>query len=124
MILKNFNTIVLLVLAGILGALSRYLILLLVSVFADDATAWGVFFINIVGCFGFGLLWPLQPVRKILLTGFMGSFTTFSSYIYDAYVFIQFQSWWLLLGNSFLQIILGVVALRLGFYAHRLRYTT
>ncbi len=103
-------------LAGILGALLRYAILWAISEYSQSAIIWGVFIVNTLGCFGFGLLWPLAHSRKVLLIGFMGSFTTFSSYIFDLFVFISSGQWELLFANAFLQLIVGFLALRMGLY--------
>ncbi len=116
--MQEINKIMTFALAGILGAWSRYAILWSLGWYSQDALVWGVFIVNILGCLGFGFLWPIAKGRKILLTGFMGSFTTFSSYIFEIYIFIQDEAWWLLFCNGFLQIILGLLALRLGFFLH------
>ncbi len=109
------------VLACVLGALARYTIMWGLLQINPQALIWGVFIVNIVGCFGFGFLWPIVHARKILLVGFMGSFTTFSSYIYEMYIFIQDGAWLLIFTNSLLQIGLGLLALRLGLYVHARR---
>ncbi len=118
--MQDFSRILFFALAGIMGAWSRYAVLWLLS--ASDASEWGVFIVNILGCFGFGLLFALAQSRLILLVGFMGSFTTFSSYIFDAYKYIVDENWMLLIVNSLLQLVLGLLALRLGLWIYAKAY--
>ena len=62
---------------------------------------------------------PFQ-VRLIVLTGFMGSFTTFSTFIFESGMFVRDQQWLLALANLVGQNILGLAALALGFALARL----
>ena len=81
----------------------------------------GTFVVNVLGCFLFGLIWELaavrllisDTVRLIILVGFMGSFTTFSSLIFDSFALGQTRLA-LLLFNIGAQTILGFAALFLG----------
>jgi fluoride exporter len=62
---------------------------------------WGTLAVNGLGCLLFGLIWPLAEghvvmtgqTRLILLIGFMGSFTTFSTYAFEASRFIEAEQW-------------------------------
>ncbi len=116
--MQQINNIIFFALACALGAWSRCLILEWFAGYTNITALWGVFCVNILGCLGFGLLWPLSRCKKLLLTGFMGSFTTFSSYIFEIYLFIQNKDWWLLICNSFMQIIFGLIALQIGLLIH------
>jgi fluoride exporter len=79
--------------------------------------------VNIVGCFGFGLVWVLAEERNlipfelrfVLLVGFMGSFTTFSTYIFESNDLIQTAQWFKVAMNLLGQNLLGLAALYLGF---------
>ncbi len=74
------------VLAGGLGSLCRYLI----STWGnslDVRMPFGTLAVNIAGCFAIGLLGAIffkrpdqETLRIVLITGFLGGFTTFSAY--------------------------------------------
>ncbi len=82
-------TKILLVMAGgALGALCRYGIGLASSRLFGPGFYWGTFIANMVGCFLIGVLFSLSgrwtflspSVRLLLMTGFLGALTTFSTY--------------------------------------------
>lgn len=76
--------------AGALGALSRYGLGLLIPT-ASGGFPWGVFVINVTGSFAIGLVLVLlaerfphaQLARPLVTTGFLGAYTTFSTYAVD-----------------------------------------
>lgn len=119
-------------LAGAAGALSRHGLNLAVGSLTTligmrGDFPWGIFVVNIVGCFIFGVIWEMAAARQlisdtlrtVLLVGFVGSFTTFSTLISDTNRLLDnSQEWWMLL-NLGGQVVLGVVALRLGFWCVR-----
>lgn len=80
-------------LGAIAGALSRYYLGLSINNIWGAATPFSTLIINVSGCFGMGLLATLFAVpvinhhpelKLLLLTGFLGSYTTFSSYALDS----------------------------------------
>lgn len=105
------NAIVLLV-AGGLGTLLRFLLSQWVDAKTDFPLPVATFTVNITGCFLFGLLWTFlryatglpSSISMVLLTGFVGAFTTFSTMTFE---------FLLLLKNSFFQgfLYLGVTQL-------------
>ncbi len=82
---------------GLLGANARYFM----GVWAADrwgtAFPWGTFAINIVGSFLLGFYLTLVTerftgravTRLFLATGFLGAFTTFSTFGYETATFLQ-----------------------------------
>lgn len=83
------KTLVCIGLGGAFGALARYLAVLGMDRWLDKPVfPWGIFAVNVVGCFLMGLLFGVsewvRPMseewRHALLTGFLGSLTTFSTY--------------------------------------------
>ena len=78
-------------LGGALGAVSRFLLGNAVSKALGSALPSGTFVINVLGCFAMGLLMTLIVDREILpaawrlflCVGFLGGFTTFSSFGYE-----------------------------------------
>ncbi|MBV1905969.1 MAG: fluoride efflux transporter CrcB [Pseudomonadales bacterium] len=75
-------------LGGALGAASRFLIHRLVSLWFGVSFPWGTLGINIVGCFAIGCMigacnqtaWFETYGRAFLVIGFLGAFTTFSTF--------------------------------------------
>jgi CrcB protein len=95
------KTLLLLGAAGSVGALSRFALAGMMQNWCGVHFPWGTLAVNSLGCFLFGLVWPLAEehvvmtgqARFILLTGFMGSFTTFSTYAFDASRYIESGQW-------------------------------
>lgn len=77
---------------AVLGALSRHYLSGFIMKFSGESVfPWGILIVNILGCFLMGLLIELgalkfsmsQEVRSFLAVGFLGSFTTFSTFALD-----------------------------------------
>lgn len=106
-------------LAGALGAVARYLLSSAFTGLFGAAFPWGIFLVNVIGCFLFGVVVGLaghfalvsDAVRLILLTGFMGSFTTFSTFIFDSQLFLCEGRWGATLFNLAGQIVIGMLCL-------------
>lgn len=80
--------ILLVLLGGSLGAVSRYGITLLANRLYGSSFPWGTLFVNLAGCFLIGLCFALgneknilgPSARLFLMTGFLGALTTFSTF--------------------------------------------
>lgn len=75
---------------GALGALARYGTGRLVHLFVAPSFPWATWTVNLAGCLLIGLSVPLlgqlidtKEVHLLLVTGFLGSFTTFSTFSLD-----------------------------------------
>lgn len=114
--------LLLITVAGGLGALSRYGLAGLVQRWSGSTLPWGTGTVNVLGCFFFGLLWvaleerfALSPqTRVIVLTGFMGAFTTFSTYMFETQQLLEDSQYWAALCNLGLQNSAGLIAVVLG----------
>ncbi|MFQ3679079.1 MAG: fluoride efflux transporter CrcB [Pseudanabaenaceae cyanobacterium] len=87
------RTVMAISLGAIAGALCRYYLGLGIGHLLGTALPYGTLVVNITGCFAMGLLATLSlgqvisvhpDLRLLLLTGFLGSYTTFSSYELDS----------------------------------------
>jgi fluoride exporter len=73
---------------GALGSVLRYLVSLGAARTAGTGFPWGTLIVNVAGCLIAGVLFGLAEeravfspvVRLLLLTGFVGGFTTFSTF--------------------------------------------
>lgn len=105
--------------AGGIGALSRYTLAGLVQRYFGSSFPLGTFVVNILGCFLFGLIWSILETRLgpqyrvVVLTGFMGAFTTFSTYAFESAQLLQHGQWGWAIANMAGQNVLGL-ALMLG----------
>lgn len=117
-------------LGAIAGALSRYYLTLWFAKAFGTAFPYGTFFINLTGCFGMGFFVtfalervttiPLE-VRLMVTTGFLGAYTTFSTYGLESLTLLRDRNfstasfYWA--GSAILGIIcvqMGVILARLG----------
>ena len=77
--------------AGALGALGRHAVNTWAARTFAGGFYYGTFFVNVAGCFLLGLLmavaaesgFPPRTMRLALGVGFLGSFTTFSTFGYE-----------------------------------------
>ncbi|MCE9615560.1 MAG: fluoride efflux transporter CrcB [Lentisphaerae bacterium] len=82
------SKVLLVMIGGSLGALSRYLVTLLSARHLGTAYPWGTLFVNLGGCFLIGLafalsernLWVGPATRLFFMTGYLGAMTTFSTF--------------------------------------------
>lgn len=111
-------------LAGGLGALARYSL----TGFTHRFTAWdfpiGTLVVNTLGCLVFGFLTPLlaerthipEAYRMGMIIGFLGSFTTFSSFGFDTVDLVQGGFWGKATLNVFASLTLGCFAVLVGIW--------
>jgi CrcB protein len=114
-------------LGAIAGALSRYYLTLGFRQWLGTAFPFGTFFINLSGAFAMGFFITLALERTIIspdlrltiAVGFLGSYTTFSSYQLDAEKLLTTGGWELTSLYWMGSAVLGVVCLELGSYLAR-----
>ncbi|MBI4220664.1 MAG: fluoride efflux transporter CrcB [Chloroflexi bacterium] len=114
-------------LAGAMGALARYGLAALVHRAASPAFPWGILTVNSLGCFLFGLMYGYaeerhiisQEYRVVVLVGFLGAFTTFSTFAFDTLNFIRAERYWLAAGNIVLSNVLGAALVFAGILTSR-----
>ncbi|MBU1229178.1 MAG: CrcB family protein [Proteobacteria bacterium] len=116
------NKLLLLALAGACGTLARYWLSIAVHSATGRGLPWGTALVNLLGCLLFGLIWVLADQRQlirpelrgVLLVGFLGAFTTFSSLIFESGEFLRNDQWAMAALNIAGQNILGFAAFFLG----------
>jgi len=116
------HKILLLALAGACGTLARYGLSGAVQGVMGRDFPWGTAAVNLLGCLLFGLVWVLADERQliraefrvVLLVGFMGAFTTFSSLIFETGELMRGTQWAYAALNLMGQNLLGFAAFYIG----------
>lgn len=93
--------------AAILGANLRYVLSRVAAREFGPVFPYGTLLINILGSFIVGLfvIWTTERVlldprwRLLVVVGFCGSFTTFSSYAFESISYFEQGQWALMLAN-------------------------
>lgn len=104
-----------LVLAGGLGAVSRYALSAGLNSCDWCGKPWGVLICNLIGCFLFGVLSIYltrnftPDLKLIVLTGFLGAFTTFSTFIFDTVDLLEQSRYAAAAANLVLHNLLGIM---------------
>ena len=109
-------------LGGFMGTCLRYLTGRLCHLWELGGFPLGTFVVNIVGSFIIGALLGraernnfITPTMNVLLvTGFCGGFTTFSSFADDIFLLMQQRNWTIFAIYTSLSIILGVFFVWIG----------
>ena len=122
------SKLALLMLTGAVGTLARYGLQGVVQKSAGASFPWGTLAVNLTGCFVFGLIWALAEerllirpeTRSVILIGFLGSFTTFSSFVFETSELLRDGQWAMAIGNLAAQNILGIAIFFAGLFIGRL----
>ena len=114
-------TLLVVAVGGALGAVSRYLATGWVQGLSGDFFPWGTLVVNVLGslALGFGLVWLQASVasaeaRQFLAIGFLGSFTTFSTFSYETVAMLRDGEWWRAGGYVAASVVVGLMAVFLG----------
>lgn len=107
---------------GFLGAIARFAIASWVGQKWGRSFPLGTFFVNVSGSFFIGLLMTLfaekfivnPQWRLLLVVGFLGAYTTFSTFEYETGGLIKDGEWFIALMNVVFSVIAGFIALKVG----------
>ena len=110
--------LLLLALAGALGTLSRYGLGRLIHQTSATSFPVGTLVVNTLGCFTFGLIWAAseeqtwldEQSKLFILVGFLGAFTTFSTFAMDTTDLFRNGQWLSASLNMFLSNGFGLAA--------------
>jgi CrcB protein len=108
---------------GFLGANARFILARGVGTLFETKFPFGTFVINISGSFLLGVLGALvsekmvpnsEAMRLALGIGFLGAFTTFSTFEFETHALFDDGSWLTATTNMFASLFVGLVAVRAG----------
>lgn len=107
---------------GFLGAVARYVVALWIGQKWGTMFPLGTFVVNVSGSFLISLLMSLftekfmvnPQLRLFLVIGFLGAYTTFSTFEYETGNLVKDGEWFIALANVILSVIAGFAALKLG----------
>lgn len=114
--------VVVISLGAILGANARYFLSRYAVKLLGPTFPYGTLVINSVGSLivGFFMIWTSERVladprwRLLVVIGFCGSFTTFSSYAFETMVYFEQGQRWLMVGNVLTNNLLCLAAVLAG----------
>jgi CrcB protein len=109
-------------LGAVLGANLRYILSKFVTRYTDAAFPYGTLMVNLTGSLllGFFLIWTTERVladpmwRLLVVIGFCGSYTTFSSYAFETMAYFEQGHWTLFAANIMANNLLCLVAVLAG----------
>jgi fluoride exporter len=107
---------------GAVGSLTRYALGTAINIRIGGRFPLGTMVINITGSFLIGLIMILlterlqlnDTWRLLLVVGFLGGYTTFSSFEFETYQTFRDGGYWIALINVFASVILGFAGVWLG----------
>ena len=115
-------------LGGGLGAVCRYLATTAIGARFGMMFPFGTLFVNTLGSFLMALIMGFlltmakannllsEPLRLLLTVGFLGGFTTFSSFSMETLTLLRSGSIVLAISNIAANVVLGLIAAILGLY--------
>lgn len=114
--------LLLLALAGSAGTLARYGLGGFIQARVTGVFPWGTVVVNLLGCLLFGIVWSSLEerwptsgeTRTIILVGFMGAFTTFSTFMFETAQLLGDREWLPAVGYFTIHNVGGLVALVAG----------
>ena len=114
-------TVVAVAVGGALGAVSRYLLGSWIQSMSGGSFPWGTWTVNVLGSLllGFAMVWLTETLasaelRLFVAMGFLGSFTTFSTFSFETVELIR-EGLWMRAGvYSLGSLAIGVLAVVAG----------
>ena len=109
-------------LGGAAGAIARYQVAAMIQARIPAGFPWGTFIVNISGCLVMGVVTILLTERLVthpnwrflIPIGFIGAYTTFSTFELETFRAVTEGSWLIGAANVVGSVLAGYVALWLG----------
>lgn len=111
---------------GFIGTIARFVVARLVGALFETKFPLGTFVINISGSFLLGVLGTIvaqkvmpnsEAMRLALGVGFLGAYTTFSTFEFETHALFDDGSWLTATTNMFASLFVGLLAVRGGIVA-------
>jgi CrcB protein len=114
--------------AGFFGTLSRYCLSGVIAKRYGETFPLGTLMVNLIGCFLIGLLFYLlqdrfllnHTARTVIFIGFLGGFTTFSSFGLQTFTLFQDGEFSLALLNVTASNVIGLLLVWAGYTLARI----
>jgi len=111
---------------GSIGAACRYILFLTVQRLSSPSLPWGTLAANLLGSFLIGMLWSFfegsrltNEWRLFIFTGFLGGFTTSSTFARETTQLFKIGEWKSAFIYAGISNILGVTLVLAGYYISR-----
>jgi CrcB protein len=113
----------LIALFGALGTAARFSVIQLTPKIFHTLFPFGTIIVNLLGCFLIGLVYGVintkfisvdENIKNYITIGFLGGFTTFSSFSQDFFNLINNSSYSLAFGYIFVSVFFGLMMFYLG----------
>lgn len=110
-------------LGGALGAVSRYALSAITNKFFALNLPLGTWMVNVIGCFLIGLLsgwmglhvWSSSRISTaLIIVGYIGAFTTFSTYAQELFELIGTNKWFLAFVYTLASNLSGILMIYIG----------
>jgi fluoride exporter len=109
------------------GAVARFFVASAALRWWGDSYPWGTTIANLLGSLLFGVVWAYSEQRAdfaiawrlLIMTGFLGSFTTFSTFMFESVKLFESERPALGLVNLGLQTFVGLVCVFVGLWLGR-----
>lgn len=113
---------------GAAGALARYAVSGPILGKLGGRFPWGILAVNLVGCFFIGLVMLLylergetdDRLRLLLVAGFLGSFTTFSTFGFDTFELLRDGNAQVAIANVLANVVFGIALAAAGWQVGKL----